>query len=387
MIRIPAAAARQIARKYTESLGFELDVEYPVLVERFNVWRSTLKSKGSPVGEVVLDACDGVIDAGRTTAAEIIRARMEKADKREERRERGGIGKLPHLSDLPNTMGLGDSEELLAGLPDESVHLVFTSPPYYNVRPEYQEYLDYDDYLDKMRAVFREAIRTLHEGRFFVLNASMALLRRPTSRESSKRLAIPFDLHNVLASEGMEFIDDIHWVKPEGAGWVSGRGRNFILNRKPLAYKPVPVNEYILVYRKPSEHTLGWNISRHPDQEAVERSKILGDDFDRTNVWRISPSHAREHPAMFPKELPDRIIRYYSFENDVVLDPFAGTGTTALAAIDRKRRFVVFEKEEKYLDVLQKKLAADPRLDFGKIARINLPPWKGGVRPRLPGVR
>lgn len=379
---LSADDARAIARRHMEDMGVSIDVEYPVLVERFRVWRSTLKYRGKVAGEIVLDASTGEIDHGRTTKPDLIFKRIAKADDAEkEMRENRRKKRMPHLSDLPNTVGLGDSEELLSGLPDESVDLVFTSPPYYNARPEYQEYIDYDDYLEKMRSIFKESGRVLHEGRFFAINSSMTLIRRATAQESSTRLAVPFDLHRIMVDEGFEFIDDIIWVKPEGAGWVSGRGRNFALNRKPLSYKPVPVTEYIMVYRKKSEYLLGWNISGHPDQDAVNRSKITG-DYDKTNIWKIQPSFSKDHPAIFPQALAERIIRYYSFENDVVLDPFGGIGTTAMAAIALKRRFVMLEQDPDYMKIFQKRLA-ESDVDMEKIRRINMPDWQENYQLRL----
>lgn len=381
---LQAEKAREIARNYVNKINLPQDVEYPVLVERFVVWRSTLKYKGKVTGEVVLDAVTGAIDYGRTTSSELIAKRMSAIEQSEKKQEENRERRLPKISDLPNTIGCGDSEELMAELPDESVDLIFTSPPYYNVRPEYQEYIDYDDYLEKMRRIFRESCRVLHEGRFFVVNISMALIRRPTAKESSKRLAIPFDFHYILSQEDFEFIDDIIWVKPEGAGWVSGRGRNFALNRKPLAYKPVPLNEYILVYRKKSDNLLGWNISKHPDQQAVERSKILDDNYEKTNIWNITPSHCNEHPATFPQELAEKIIRYYSFENDVVLDPFSGIGTTALAAVNLNRRFVMFEQNMDYVEVFQNKMQNYAhKIKMNEIKLIDVPGWKCGMQMRL----
>ena len=162
------------------------------------------------------------------------------------------VGKngIPKMSTLQNTVGYGDCEELLFDTPNESIDLVFTSPPYYNARPEYTEYISYEDYLLKLRKVIQQCHRVLNEGRFMVMNVSHVLIRRSSRSESSKRIAVPFDLHRIFVEEGFEFIDDIIWVKPEGAGWATGRGRRFAADRNPLQYKTVPVTEYVLVYRK-----------------------------------------------------------------------------------------------------------------------------------------
>lgn len=149
------------------------------------------------------------------------------------------------LSSLRNCIAQGDAEEILQELPAESVDLIFTSPPYYNARPEYVDYIGYEEYLLKIRKVLHHAHRVLAEGRFFVMNVSPVLIRRASRSQASKRIAVPFDMHRLFIEEGYDFIDDIIWEKPEGAGWATGRGRRFAADRNPLQYKPVPVTEYM----------------------------------------------------------------------------------------------------------------------------------------------
>lgn len=242
----------------------------------------------------------------------------------------------------------GDSEQVLKTLDSDSVHLVFTSPPYFNARPEYSEYSTYQDYLDKMRKIIKEIHRVLEPGRFFAINTSPVLVPRKSRSTSSSRLAIPFDLHQIIVNEGYDFIDDIIWAKPEGAG--CGRGRRFSLDRTPLQYKTVPVTEYILVYRKHTDKLIDWNIRKH-DQELVEKSKVK-DGYEKTNIWNISPTSDSRHPAIFPMELSDRIISYYSFVDDVVLDPFAGIGTTGKSAIKLGRKYILIEQNRKYYKIM-----------------------------------
>jgi DNA modification methylase len=108
-----------------------------------------------------------------------------------------------------------------------------------------------------------------------------------------------------------------------------------------------------LVYRKHTDKLLDWNIRNHPDQEAVSRSKV-GDDYERTNIWKISPANSKDHPAIFPPELVERVIRYYSFEGDVVLDPFGGSGTLGKVAVELDRRFVLSEIDPDYVDLIRR---------------------------------
>lgn len=344
-----SASAKQIGKVYLQEIDLDKAILFglPEIDDRFNIWRIPLLSKnGDRIGEVVVDALTTFIDRDKTTSKEILENRLLGRTTPTKRRKR--TADTPKISILRNTVGIGDSEELLKELPNECIDLVFTSPPYYNAKPEYSEYLSYEDYLLKMRKIIHQAHRVLNDGRFFVINVSPVLIRRANRNESSHRIAVPFDFHQLFIEEGFEFIDDIIWMKPEGAGWATGRGRRFAADRNPCQYKPVPVTEYVLVYRKKSDHLIDWLIRKHPDQEAVKESKIA-DGYEVTNVWKISPAHSKDHPAVFPEELADKVIRYYSFKNDVVLDPFAGTGTTARAAIKAERRFAIFEKEQKYL--------------------------------------
>lgn len=352
-----AKAAKTICFDYLKRLELEKAIDFglPEIDDRFNIWRIPLKSKnGDRVGEIVIDAFTTLIDTSKTTSKEILENRLlgrglstKKKTKRND---------APKLSMLRNTIGIGDSELLLKELPSECVDLVFTSPPYFNAKPEYAEYLSYEEYLLKMKRIIHECARVLNEGRFFVLNVSPVLIRRASRNEASKRIAVPYDFHKLFIEEGFEFMDDIIWVKPEGAGWATGRGRRFAADRNPMQYKPVPVTEYVLVYRKKTDKLIDWLIRKHPDQEAVAQSKIA-DGYETTNVWKITPAHCKEHPAVFPIELAEKVITYYSFKHDVVMDPFGGTGTTAKAAIKLERRFAIFEKEEEYINLLKKNLS------------------------------
>lgn len=347
--------AKQIATEYLNSLGLK-DCLFglPEIDDRYNVWRVPLVNANKDLlGHIIIDAFTKQIDNKKSTKKEVILSRISYFT---------NTGELPSpkkknkdniypISPLNNTLLLGDSREVLKNLPSNSVDLIFTSPPYYNARIEYSEYTTYEEYLEVIREVIRESARLLVEGRFFVMNISPVLIPRASRSEASKRIAVPFDMHRLFIEEGFEFVDDIIWQKPEGAGWASGRGRRFAADRNPLQYKPVPVTENILVYRKKSTRLIDWFIRKHPNQELVASSKI-DDDYEKTNIWYISPARDKRHRAIFPKELAERVIKYYSFKNDVILDPFGGLGTTGKAAIDLERRFVMAEKDPDYFKAM-----------------------------------
>jgi DNA modification methylase len=151
---------------------------------------------------------------------------------------------------------------------------------------------------------------------------------------------------------GWEFIDDIVWLKPEAS--VKNRNAGFLQHRKPLAYKPNPVTEYLMVYRKKTDKLLDWNI-REYEWKTVKESKIQG-DYETSNIWHIDPTFDKHHSAVFPVELCNRVILFYSFKGDVVFDPFAGSGTVGIAANALERNFFLTEREEKYFQVIKNNL-------------------------------
>ncbi len=342
----------------------------PEIDDRYHYWRVPVCARsGAKIGEVVIDAYTTEILAAKTTKPEVLTARLLKQDETKIAEARQGRREY-RLSNLRNTVGYGDSTNLLDDMPAESVDLIFTSPPYFNARPEYSEYEAYDEYLFKMRQIIRKCHRVLAEGRFFVINIAPVLLRRASRNESSRRIAVPFDIHGLFIAEGYDFIDDIIWLKPEGAGWATGRGRRFAADRNPLQYKAVPVTEYVLVYRKHTDLLIDWFIRNHPDRDTVEASKIA-DGYERTNVWRINPVTNSKHPAAFPRELAEKVVQYYSFQSDVVLDPFAGSGTVGRAAAESGRRFVLFENNLDYVDIIREDIISWKNVNLNTVMWIN----------------
>ena len=258
---------------------------------------------------------------------------------------------------LKNTVVQGDVQEALKYVPDESVHLTFTSPPYYNAR-DYSIYQSYEEYLNFLEKVFKEVHRVTKEGRFFILNTSPIIIPRISRAHASKRYPIPYDIHPFLVKMGWEFIDDIVWVKPEAC--VKNRNAGFLQHRKPLGYKPNAVTEMLMVYRKKTDKLLDWNMHQYI-WDKVKRSKVLG-KYETTNVWRIDPAFDKVHSAVFPIEICNRVIRFYSFVDDLIFDPFAGSGTLGRAAANLDRYFFLTEKEQKYINRIQESLCKDNNL-------------------------
>lgn len=259
---------------------------------------------------------------------------------------------------LKNTVVLGDVRKTLKEIPDESFHLTFTSPPYYNAR-DYSIYKSYKAYLEFLEEVFKLTYDKTKEGRFLVINTSPVIVPRISRQYASKRYPIPFDIHHFLINMGWEFIDDIVWVKPEAS--VKNRNAGFLQHRKPLGYKPNAITEYLMVYRKQTDKLIDWNIRQY-DWQTVKESKIK-DGYETSNIWEIDPTFNKTHSAVFPVELCKRVIEYYSFKNDLVFDPFAGSGTFGRTAKHLDRYFFLTEQKHEYFEYM-KSLAKKDNADI-----------------------
>ena len=255
---------------------------------------------------------------------------------------------------LINCVVNADTLEVMKEIKNESIHLTFTSPPYYNAR-DYSIYDSYDSYLKFLTKVFKQVYRITKEGRFFVLNTSPIIIPRVGRKYSSKRYPIPYDIHHYLVKMGWEFIDDIIWVKPEPS--AKNRVAGFNQHRKPLAYKPNCISESVMVYRKQSDKLIDWNLKQY-SEETIHDSKVE-DGFETSNVWYIDPTFNKTHSAVFPKSLCDRVIKYYSLKGDLVFDPFAGSGSVAVSALQNDRHFLLTECDERYFKLMKEKLGND----------------------------
>jgi len=244
------------------------------------------------------------------------------------------------------TLLVGDNQKTLKKLDDNSIQLIFTSPPYYNARI-YSDYKSYQDYLNSMYKTLKECCRVLEDGRFIIINVSPVITKRPGREFESIRYPIHYDFHAILTKAGFYFIDEIQWIKPESS--VKNRNGGYQQTQMPLSYKPNCINESIMVYRKNAPFLLDKNIHKY-DKSYANNEKL----FDTSNCWYIAPKSDKNHPAVFPEELCKKILTYYSFKGDVVLDPFAGSGTLGRVARQMNRIPVLCEMNEKYCDVIRR---------------------------------
>ena len=249
-----------------------------------------------------------------------------------------------HENPIPDAMLnriICQSSEDMTDLPDDSIHLMVTSPPY-NAQKEYDQDLTLGEYLSMLNRVWQEVHRVLVPGGRACINVAN-LGRKPY-----------LPLHSFILQQLLElgFLmrGEIIWDKAASASPSTAWG-SWLSASNPVLRD---VHEYILVFCK-------GNFKR-PQGDRI--NTIEKEDFLAwtKSVWQFPAVQARKigHPAPFPIELPHRLIQLYTYQNDVVLDPFAGSGTTCLAAKQDGRKFVGYEINPKYCQL------ADERLQKGE---------------------
>ena len=230
----------------------------------------------------------------------------------------------------------------------KEIELTITSPPYFNVK-NYVNYESYTKYLQFLKEVFIKILTITKPGRLCVVNISNILLIRKSRNSESKRIPLSFHFVSLMEEIGWEFMEDIIWLKPEGA--AKNRNGGFYQHRQPVAYKPNVVNEYIFVFKKPSKYLIDKVVRSYNSLDALN-SKVVG-NYERSNVWKINPKTRSKHPAPYPIELTDKLVRYYSFVGDTIIDPFFGSGTTGLSCKKYNRKCIGFEIHEKYIELFK----------------------------------
>ncbi|PWB86933.1 DNA-methyltransferase [Methanobrevibacter thaueri] len=230
------------------------------------------------------------------------------------------------------------SSERMDEIPDDSIHLMITSPPY-NVGKEYDNDLTLDEYLELLTGVFREVHRKLVTGGRACINIAN-IGRKPYIPLHAMVIEIMLDLGFLMRGE-------IIWDKSASAGGSCAWGSWMSASNPVLR----DYHEYILVFSKDS-------YSKNKKQE--KRDTISHDDFIQwtQSVWKFPAVNAKKigHPAPFPVELPHRLINLYSYEGDVVLDPFCGSGSTCIAAIRNNRRYIGYDIKEEYIELSKRRI-------------------------------
>ena len=254
---------------------------------------------------------------------------------------------------------LGDARDL-SFLEDECIHLVVTSPPYWKLK-KYEDHPaqlghveDYENFLSELSEVWKHVFRVLVPGgRMVCVVGDVCLSRR---KNNGRHTVVPLHADITVACRkiGFDNLNPIIWHKIANASYEVERGSKFL--GKPYEPNAIIKNdiEYILMERKPGGY-------RKPTHKQRELSRISKGDFDKwfRQFWNISGASTRKHPAPFPLELAYRLVRMFSFVDDTILDPFAGTGTTMIAAMKAERNSIGMEIEPKYHEFAKKLFLAE----------------------------
>lgn len=252
---------------------------------------------------------------------------------------------------------LGDCRSM-PEIEDESAHLVVTSPPYANLKqyaPGNPDQLgdidDYEHFLDQLDRVWRECHRILVPGgRICCVVGDVNVARSKGGRHYVLPLA--GDIRVRARRLGLDHLQGIVWYKVANIKLEASRSSRYL--GKPNLPNGIVKNdiEHIVFLRKP-----GY---RSPSAEMEEKSFIPSDDYAKMfrSIWDdIRGASLKDHPAPFPLELATRLIRMFSFVGDVVVDPFGGTGTTALAALQSGRSSFTYEVEPAYIPLIKERLS------------------------------
>ncbi len=260
----------------------------------------------------------------------------------------------------------GDARDL-SFIEDESIHLVLTSPPYWNLKkykdnPEQLGHIDqYEEFLSELEKVWKEVYRVLVPGGRLVCVVGDVCVSR---RSFGRHLVFPLhaDICVICRKIGFDNLNPIIWHKIANANYEVANGSKFL--GKPYEPNAIIKNdiEFILMQRKPGGY-------RKPTNKQRELSKINKKDFNNwfQQIWNIPGASTRNHPAPFPLELAERIVKMFSFVDDTVLDPFCGTGTTMIASIRSGRNSIGVEIEPEYCRMAARQLKAEASNLFNNI--------------------
>jgi len=244
-------------------------------------------------------------------------------------------------------------------IPDRSIALIVTSPPYF-VGKEYEQALGdghvpatYLDYLEMLYRVFKECKRVLEPGGRIAVNVAN-LGRKPYRSLSS-------DIIHILQDD-LKFLlrGEVIWVKGKGASGSCAWG-SFRKATNPVLRD---ITERVIIASK-GRFDRAKSITQRMRERLPHKSTIYSDEFMEATLdrWEILAELASRvgHPAPFPVELPQRLIELYTFEGDVVLDPFMGSGSTLVAAARTRRRYIGYDIDQKYVEIARERVEAEEK--------------------------
>jgi DNA modification methylase len=249
---------------------------------------------------------------------------------------------LPPLELTNHRIVFGNCQDMHE-VASNSVALTVTSPPYYNAPFDYKGmYRDYDEYLDMLSKVSDELFRVTSQGRIVCIVIDDMLV-------DGEKLPIVADCTTTMRKTGFRYRDKIIWAKPKGYSRISRRSGVLIQHPYPMYFYPDNIQESILIFQK---GRFDYQEIKEIDPADLSRSKLDSENFNENEwnltIWQITnvlPTNnvLEKGIAAFPDELASRLIQLFSFAGETVLDPFAGSGTTAKVAAELGRHSVNYE--------------------------------------------
>jgi modification methylase len=257
-----------------------------------------------------------------------------------------------------HTLIVGDSRSM-PEIESGSIQFIVTSPPYWNLKNYGRDsrftirHQDegYSTYLRSIYDVLKEIKRVIEPGRFVAINVGTAV-----SKQGMKPLHA--DIIKEMENLRFTFKKEIIWAKPKGTQGLWQRGVTKFLKKEPFPcyFNLNIMHEYILIFQNEGQLKVNLNADSKLSEEFIKQVSW--------SIWEMPVSTSKGHPAPFPDCIPERLIRLYSFENETVLDPFGGSGTTMKAASMLNRNSIIYEINPEYVELIKNKVNwENPNLD------------------------
>ena len=253
-------------------------------------------------------------------------------------------------------------------IPNESIHLTITSPPYYNAPFDYPDlFRDYDEFRELIRDVSLDLFRVLAPGRIACFVTDDMLVK-------GEKFPVVADITRLMLDAGFRYRDRIVWVKPKGYVRISRRSGVVLQHPYPMYFYPDNIQESILIFQKGKfDYSYLRDLSlKRRESSKIPLDKYNGDGWHLTvwNITNVLPLGERLEKgiAAFPEEIPRRLIRLYSFQGETVLDPFLGSGTTMKVARELRRNCWGYEIDAGLEKIIKQKMAngrdSNSQIDF-----------------------
>jgi len=241
-------------------------------------------------------------------------------------------------------------------IPNESVHLMVTSPPYYNAPFDYPDlFKNYDEFLELIRVFAKELYRVMATGRIAAFVTDDMLVK-------GEKYPVVADITRIMVDAGFRYRDRIVWQKPEGYIRISRRSGVVLQHPYPMYFYPDNIQENIIIFQKGK---FDYNYLKNLDPEILEASKVdlkkYGEEKWYLTVWKITnvlpfENRLEKGIAAFPEEIPRRLIKLFTFAGETALDPFLGSGTTMKVAKELGRNSFGYEIDLELKDIILKKV-------------------------------